>query len=72
MLDVLSTDEELGKPVGSDAKENKNTYMALMGEEGCRSTVDKLTKFAASVIGEIFDDTEFLSNLAHSLAIRKN
>ena len=31
MLDVLSSDEELGKPVGSDEKENKNTYMVLMG-----------------------------------------
>lgn len=72
MLDVLSTDAELGKPVGSDAQENKNTYMALMGEEGCRSTVEKLTKLAANVIDEAFEDTEFLADLAHSLAVRKN
>lgn len=72
MLDVLSTDAELGKPVGSDAQENKNTYMALMGEEGCRSTVEKLTELAANVIGEAFEDTGFLSDLAHSLAVRKN
>lgn len=72
MLDVLSTDSELGKPVGSDAQENKNTYMALMGEEGCRSTVEKLTELADNVIGEAFEDTTFLSDLAHSLAVRRN
>ena len=35
MLDVLSTESELGKPIGSDAAENKNTYMALMGQYEC-------------------------------------
>ena len=72
MLDVLSTDTELGKPVGSDAQENKNTYMALFGEEGCRSTIDKLTDAAQYVIAEAFDDTAFLSELARSLAVRRN
>ncbi|MBQ3892136.1 MAG: polyprenyl synthetase family protein, partial [Mailhella sp.] len=35
MLDVLSTEQELGKPIGSDREEQKNTYMALYGEERC-------------------------------------
>ena len=35
ILDVTSTNEVLGKPVGSDAEEHKNTYMALYGEEKC-------------------------------------
>lgn len=72
MLDVLSTDEELGKPVGSDAQENKNTYMALMGEEGCIKTIDKLTDFAKNMLEEAFEDTAFLRDLADSLAKRKN
>jgi len=46
--------------------------MALMGEEGCRSTVEKLTELADNVICEAFEDTTFLSDLAHSLAVRKN
>ena len=29
MLDVISTSEQLGKPIGSDAQEHKNTYMAV-------------------------------------------
>ena len=32
ILDVISTSEELGKPIGSDAQEHKNTYLALLGE----------------------------------------
>lgn len=35
MLDVISTSEQLGKPIGSDAQEHKNTYMALYGTERC-------------------------------------
>lgn len=72
MLDVLSTDAELGKPVGSDLKENKNTYMALMGAEGCANTIDTLTHLAKDLLTEAFDDTEFLCQLADSLAKRKN
>ena len=72
MLDVLSTDTELGKPVGSDAQENKNTYMALFGEERCRSTIEKLTDSAQTILSEAFEDTAFLSELARSLAVRRN
>lgn len=70
MLDVLSTADELGKPIGSDAQENKNTYMALMGEKGCRETVERLTEFAKGVLSEAFEDTEFLCSLADTLATR--
>ena len=72
MLDVLSTAEELGKPIGSDSQECKNTYMVLMGEEGCRQTVSRLTEFAKNILGEAFEDTVFLCALADSLADRKN
>lgn len=70
MLDVLSTADELGKPIGSDAQENKNTYMALMGEKGCRETVARLTEFAKDVLSEAFEDTAFLCSLADALATR--
>lgn len=72
MLDVLSTKEQLGKPIGSDKDENKNTYMALMGKEGCEQTVDKLTDFAKNILSEAFTDTEFLCELADSMAKRFN
>lgn len=72
MLDVLSSDEELGKPVGSDAQENKNTYMALYGAEKCAETVRTLTQCAKTILSEEFDDTDFLFALADSLAERNN
>ena len=72
MLDVLSTDEELGKPVGSDAHECKNTYMALLGEQGCAHRIAELTSFAKGIISEAFEDAAFLSELADSLANRNN
>ena len=70
MLDVLSTAEELGKPIGSDLEENKNTYMVLMGREGCEKTLAKLTDFAKNVLDEAFEDTAFLKELAAALSTR--
>lgn len=72
MLDVISTTEELGKPVGSDEQECKNTYMKLLGEDGCKETVKRLTGFAKDVLTEAFDDTAFLRDFADSLAERIN
>ena len=72
ILDVTSTMEELGKTVGSDAQEHKNTYMALYGQEKCEQIIDRLTEFAKSILAEQFDDTAFLDALADRLARRKN
>lgn len=71
ILDVTSTNEVLGKPVGSDAEEHKNTYMALYGEEKCCAMIDKLTDFAKTALDGAFDDTAFLCALADSLARRR-
>ena len=72
MLDVLSTEQELGKPIGSDAQEQKNTFMALYGEEKCAAMVAKLTEAAKQALNEHFTDTAFLCDLADSMALRRN
>lgn len=72
MLDVISTEAELGKPIGSDAQEKKNTYMALYGEEKCADLVNSLTEQAKDALREAFEDTAFLDALADSMAVRKN
>lgn len=72
ILDVISTDEALGKPVGSDAKENKNTYMALYGQERCMKMIRRLTESAKSSLGGAFTDTDFLCGLADSMVTRDN
>ena len=70
MLDEMSTVELLGKPIGSDRQENKRTYMALMGKDGCEKAVRELTQFAKNILGEAFEDTAFLCALADALSVR--
>lgn len=71
ILDVISTSEELGKPIGSDAQEHKNTYMALLGESKCMEMIEKLTNQAKSTLCGAFDDTKFLCDLADSMVTRR-
>ncbi len=72
MLDVLSTEQELGKPIGSDLQEKKNTYMSLLGEKRCSEMIERLTDFAKNDLRGAFDDTEFLCELADSMASRRS
>ena len=39
ILDCTSSDEELGKPVGSDAENSKSTYVSLLGIDKCRDKI---------------------------------
>lgn len=71
ILDVISTSEELGKPIGSDVQEHKNTYMALLGESKCMEMIEKLTNQAKSALCGAFDDTKFLCDLADSMVTRR-
>ena len=68
MLDVIGTQEELGKGVGTDA--TKNTFVRLYGLEKCEELVQKYTGIAIDALG-IFEDNEYLVALAKSLTDRK-
>lgn len=72
MLDVESTAEELGKPIGSDADNGKTTFAVLYGLDKCRELVAEHTELAKRSISGAFDRPEFLCALADSLAKRKN
>lgn len=71
MLDVISTVEELGKPIGSDAQEGKTTFMSLYGPERCQQYVHELTEQAAVAVACVFKDSAFLQALARSLEARR-
>ena len=71
ILDVTSDTATLGKPVGSDDKNEKITYVKLMGVEKSQETVDELTKEAVNALGVFDGDTSFLEKLAYKLALRK-
>ena len=71
MLDVTSTAEELGKPIGSDAENEKNTYMSLLGLDRCRELVKELTDEAIGALGAFDGDTSGLADFAVQLANRR-
>lgn len=71
ILDVTSTAEELGKPIGSDADNEKNTYMSLLGLDRCRELVQELTDEAIKALKEFDGDTSELRDFAVKLANRK-
>jgi len=71
ILDVISTDAELGKTVGSDADENKNTYMVLLGLDACEKEVSRLTDEAVELLEQAFPDPAALVALARSLENRR-
>jgi len=71
ILDVEGDEATIGKPVGSDARSEKNTYVTLKGLETCRELVEKLTDEALEAL-EIFEDADFHRWLAHRLAGREN
>ena len=69
ILDVTSTDEQLGKTVGSDRANEKTTFVTALGLEGSRVLVEELTKKAVEALSG-FERPEFLIWLAETLAKR--
>ena len=70
ILDVTSTTEVLGKPVGSDEKNHKTTWVTLWGIEKARQDVERLSKQSVSRINGLVVKNEFLTNLMLDLIQR--
>ncbi len=70
ILDVTSSNEVLGKPVGSDKENCKSTYVSLLGIEKCKSLVAELTDKAIKALDEFKGNTESLKTFAQELACR--
>ena len=68
MLDVIGTQEEMGKGVGTDAV--KNTFVRLHGLEKCEELVQKYTAAAIESL-KAFKHTEYMIALAESLTDRR-
>lgn len=71
VLDVIGEESVLGKPIGSDREEHKNTYVTLLGLDRCREEIAKKTQEAKAALAS-FGDAEFLLALADSMAERMN
>ncbi|MBE6755023.1 MAG: polyprenyl synthetase family protein [Clostridia bacterium] len=72
ILDVTSTEEKLGKPIGSDSEKEKSTYVSLLGIEKSKEYAEELTGEAVNALSYFGDDAEFLKNLALKLLERDN
>lgn len=72
MLDVSSTAEKLGKPIGSDAQNGKTTFVTLYGLKECSRLVKEHTRLARESVAGTFTQPEFLCALADLLAGREN
>ena len=71
ILDVTSTTEELGKPVGSDEAENKTTFVTLYGVDKAREIADNITAQAMEFLDKC-GGSDFLRELTEMLLNRKN
>lgn len=71
ILDVIGTEEELGKPIGSDERNNKSTYVAHVGLEESKEEVKRLTNEALELLHEIDGRNEFLEEFLTFLINRK-
>ena len=71
ILDVTSTEEELGKPVHSDEKNKKVTYVTLFGIEEASRQVKELSEDAVSLLKGLNKNNEFLYLLVEKLINRR-
>jgi len=71
ILDVTGDSNELGKPVGSDEKNHKQTYVTLNGLENSSKEVASLSKEAVVILKELPGDSSFLQELVMMLINRR-
>ena len=71
ILDVTSTTEELGKPVGSDADNDKTTFITLYGLDGARALAKQHNDAALAALDGFGAQEDFLRLLAGELLQRK-
>ena len=73
LLDVLSTEEHLGKPINSDYKNAKKTYIDLKGVEGSQDAIKAYLDEADDLVLTLpSDDTTFISSLIDFIRTRDN
>ena len=72
ILDVTSTQEILGKPVHSDEKNEKMTYVTIMNLENANREVEAISERALSAFATLNRDNAYLKELINKLITREN
>lgn len=70
ILDVIGSEEEMGKKAGMDEAKKKSTYPALYGLEASQKKLMELTETAVDALASYYDNAEFFVKLAKDLATR--
>jgi len=70
ILDIIGNQDELGKPIGSDEKNEKTTYVSLNGLERSKENVKKLSEEAIDILKDIEGSNEFLIPLVEWMISR--
>ena len=71
ILDVTGREEVIGKPVNSDEKNAKTTYVTLEGLDKAREYVQTLSEEAIGELNKLPGNNEFLEDLIHLLINRQ-
>ena len=71
ILDVTSTMEELGKPIHSDEKNEKTTYVTLRGLDAAEKEVERISEEAITLLADLNEANPFLEALIRELIHRK-
>lgn len=72
ILDVEGTTEDLGKPVGSDEKNHKSTYVSLYGLEAAKALAEKTVAEALECLEMFGENAEALREITRLMCSRKN
>lgn len=70
ILDIIADEKELGKPIGSDKENGKQTYADIVGIDKARQEVNRLTQNAINALKKFDGDTTFLQELSLELENR--
>ena len=72
ILDVTGDEKTLGKPIGSDARNRKSTYVTLTSLDSARSLAEKTIEDALGALNIFGSEAEFLRELVRYLPTRNN
>lgn len=72
IIDITSTEEELGKPKGSDLAANKSTYPALLGLQGAQAKTENLFQQALQALARLPYNTQSLAEFATFIVKRSH
>lgn len=72
ILDCIGDESVLGKPIGSDAENEKTTYVTLLGLDAAREKVQQLTESATAALSIFDEKAAFLKELAAYLVDRNS